>query len=88
MAVSKKKKKFWLIVIGAIVAIYMVMTRRAQLAGTWNGMTWDAIQNEYKGISLALFSNDVTVSSRPDMGVGKLVGNTITWPNGNTWTRS
>lgn len=88
MAVSKKKKKILWVVIGVIVAAYMVMTRKAQLAGTWNGMSWEAIQKEYQGISLALFSNDVTVSSRPDMGVGKLVGNTITWPSGNTWTRS
>jgi hypothetical protein len=89
MAISKKKKKGFLWFIGLLVLAVIFgkpIATSLRLAGTWNGIPWADIQKQYAGISIGLFSNQVTVSSRPDLS-GTLSGDVITWNNGGTWKK-
>lgn len=87
MALSKKRKKIMVVVL-AIVGLFFLpfLLTETVLRGTWNGNEWSQLKANYPGLRLGL-GGKVTVSSRPEL-VGKFSGNTITWNNGSTWTRS
>lgn len=89
MTKQSKKKMFWLFVlVGLPLAVVM---RKNRINGTWNGSPWNKVVENYPGISVSVFSNKVTVTSRPDLS-GELIGDKIIWnkgtPTESSWTRT
>lgn len=86
---TKSKKRTVLTIIIGIVLVFILrpFISSWRLKGTWNGNAWSDIMTQYPGINVSLFGNQVTVPGRSDL-TGTLSGNTITWSNGQTWTRT
>jgi len=90
MAISKKKKKTWVLIIAAIAAVLFApkILSDLRLRGSWDGQTLADIKKKYPGLRVSLFGNEVTIGggSNPDLK-GTLLGDVIAWKDGSNWRR-